>query len=232
MFGLFSTQHSPLRPHVPRSFSLLARFQGIALFAPLAFSVVAGCATETPVHSGSVIFETCAPCHGKQAQGNQMYLAPAIAGLPAWYTSMQLKHFQTGVRGGHADDVGGLRMRPLSRTLRSKAAVDAVATYIENLPATDPKAVSVGGDATKGQGAYALCIACHAADGKGVKAQGGPNLTIMSDWYMETQLRNFRAGIRGVHPDDEAGKRMKAMSATIAGEQGIKDVVAYIMTLK
>jgi cytochrome c oxidase subunit II len=54
----------------------------------------------------------------------------------------------------------------------------------------------------------------------------------MSDWYMVTQLNNFRQGIRGAHPKDMYGPQMASMAAILSDEQGIKDLVAYISTLK
>jgi cytochrome c oxidase subunit 2 len=50
----------------------------------------------------------------------------------------------------------------------------------------------------------------------------------MSDWYLATQLKNFQEGVRGSHPQDMYGPQMALMSATLADDQAINDLVAYI----
>ena len=53
----------------------------------------------------------------------------------------------------------------------------------------------------------------------------------MSDWYLATQLKNFREGIRGAHPQDLYGPQMALMAAILTDDEAINDVVAYINTL-
>jgi hypothetical protein len=48
---------------------------------------------------------------------------------------------------------------------------------------------------------------------------------------MLTQLSNFKAGIRGAVPEDASGATMRPMAMTLADEQAMKDVIAYILTL-
>ena len=50
------------------------------------------------------------------------------------------------------------------------------------------------GNADDGASCYATCAACHGADGQGVAATNAPRLKGMSDWYMATQLKNFKTG--------------------------------------
>jgi hypothetical protein len=49
---------------------------------------------------------------------------------------------------------------------------------------------------------------------------------------MLTQLQNFKARVRGGNPQDVQGALMYAMSNTLVDEQAMKDVIAYIQTLK
>jgi cytochrome c oxidase subunit 2 len=65
-----------------------------------------------------------------------------------------------------------------------------------------------------------------------VEAMNGPRLTGQYDWYLIRQLQNFKAGIRGSDPKDNYGAQMRPMTMTLADEQQVKDVVAYIQTLK
>ncbi len=53
----------------------------------------------------------------------------------------------------------------------------------------------------------------------------------MSDWYLVTQLKNFKQGIRGAHPGDMYGPQMMSMAAILRDDQAINDLVAYINTL-
>ena len=58
-----------------------------------------------------------------------------------------------------------------------------------------------------------------------------PRQAGMSDWYLVAQLKNFRQGLRGRHPDDGLGWQMGLMSEILHDDQAIDDVVAYINTL-
>lgn len=193
---------------------------------------------ESNAH-GKELFQLCAQCHGEDALGNEPVLAPAIAGQEEWYLLAQIKKFQSGERGTHFDDIGGMRMRPMALSLRTPKTDDAVATkneadviaYIAALPAEKPAATLEGGDPEKGKTYYAVCQACHGPDGAGMKLLNAPALNHASDWYLLTQLQNFRAGIRGTNPKDMTGAQMRPMSMTLPDEQALKDVIAYIMTL-
>src|SRR5439155_25568341 len=84
-----------------------------ALFLALALAVAlpAAPALAQDAARGKVLFSLCAQCHGSDASGNPVTLAPAIAGLPAWFVTGQLKKFRAGGRGTHFDDISGMRMR-------------------------------------------------------------------------------------------------------------------------
>jgi cytochrome c oxidase subunit 2 len=58
-----------------------------------------------------------------------------------------------------------------------------------------------------------------------------PRVAGMTDWYLASQLKNFKEGIRGEHPQDYYGKQMGFMARTLQDEQVINDVIAYINTL-
>ena len=201
------------------------------IWLTLAVGVPAGAALAGENARGAELFELCEQCHGEAGEGNQVALAPPIAGLSQWYVEAQLYKFKSGVRGLYPDDVAGLRMYPMSLALKDEADIEAVAAYVAALPSSHPTPVLRGGDATRGAAYYATCVMCHGADASGVEAQGGPNLRVTSDWYMMTQLHKFQSGIRGGNPADAKGSLMRAMSMTLADEQAMKDVIAYIMTL-
>ncbi len=87
------------------------------------------------------------------------------------------------------------------------------------------------GDATKGKASYAVCMACHGADGMGNKALNAPRIAGQESWYLERQLKNFKAGIRGADPKDKYGMQMRPMALTLANDQAVADIAAYVSSL-
>ena len=59
-----------------------------------------------------------------------------------------------------------------------------------------------------------------------------PRQAGMSDWYLVTQLKNFKHGIRGQHPQDGYGPQMGLMANILPDDEAITDLVAYINTLE
>jgi cytochrome c553 len=180
---------------------------------------------------GRALFGLCAQCHGSEGRGNQEFLAPAIAGLRQDYIERQLQNFKTGVRGLHFEDVAGMRMAPMARTLHTEDDIRAVSAYVAGLPAARPEPVVTGGDPERGKTLFEVCQQCHGPDAAGNQQIGSAPLKTASDWYLLTQLRNFRAGVRGTAPGDTYGAVMRPMSLTLPDEQALKDVIAYIYTL-
>ncbi len=180
---------------------------------------------------GEALFDLCTQCHGEQGQGKELFLAPAIAGMGEWYVTSQLEMFRAGARGLHHEDVGGMRMVPMSRYLRDDADVKAVAAYVAALPKTSPTPVVHDGDAAKGEAAYALCAACHGADGKGNQQMNAPRLAGTSDWYLLNALQKYKAGTRGSNPANATAMLMRGMAMSLADEQAMKDIIAHINTL-
>ena len=87
------------------------------------------------------------------------------------------------------------------------------------------------GDPLIGQATYPVCATCHGSQGEGIVALNSPKLSGQEGWYLETQLRNFKNGVRGAHEDDEFGRQMAPMAALLADETAIRNMVAYISTL-
>lgn len=181
---------------------------------------------------GQALFALCTQCHGENGGGNERALAPAIAGMPAWYVEAQLVKFRAGQRGLHAGDKGGLRMYPMSMWLQSDAELKAVAAYVASLPAVAPSATLAAGDATKGAGYYAVCSACHGQDGSGNEGMGAPPLTGLNDWYLLSSIQKYKGSVRGSLPGDNLGPAMIGMVATLPDDAAIADVIAHIETLR
>ena len=180
---------------------------------------------------GKALYGQCVQCHGADGGGKLVIQAPAIAGLPAWYVESQVNNFQKNIRGSHYEDLAGHRMRPIARMFKDEADLKAVAGYVESLKPVNQEPILKGGDAADGKAAYAVCTACHGADGKGNEALGAPDIRYSGDWYLFEQLKKFKSGMRGADPRDVRGMTMRP-NAMNMDEQAMKDVIAYIMTLK
>jgi cytochrome c553 len=199
----------------------------VAWVAPLS------AAAEGDLDRGQEIFDLCTQCHGPDGGGNQMALAPAIAGLDEWYVKAQLEKFQSGIRGTNPHDMGGLRMYPMSLSLYHEGDIDDVAAYVASMPPAPPAPTIQGGDAAKGAVTWATCKTCHGDNAEGKQPQGAPPLRNSSDWYLFESLNKFKAGIRGAAPGDAFGAAMAGMArALLPDEQAMKDVIAHVMTLR
>ncbi len=71
------------------------------------------------------------------------------------------------------------------------------------------------------------CTTCHGTDGKGNEGVQAPRLAGMEEWYLKRQLENFRAGIRGTHPEDIEGIAMQPM-ATKLTDESIDDILQWV----
>jgi cytochrome c oxidase subunit 2 len=97
-------------------------------------------------------------------------------------------------------------------------------TYADILAEPEP-------DLAAGQAQYAVCSACHGANGEGNAALNAPNLAGQQDWYLERQINNFKHGIRGSASGDTFGAQMAPMAATLIDEAAVRNVVGYIASL-
>lgn len=61
----------------------------------------------------------------------------------------------------------------------------------------------------------ATCSACHGAQGEGNAALFAPRLAGQRGDYLARQLRAFKSGARGTHPDDKHGTTMRAIATPI-----------------
>lgn len=180
---------------------------------------------------GKSMYAACAACHGAQAEGNALLKAPKLTGLGDWYLQRQLNYFKQGVRGANDKDVAGKVMAPMASMLVDDAAIAHVSAYIMSLPdAAAP--TTVKGNASQGKSLFdSTCSVCHGPSGQGVRLMHAPRLKGMSDWYLATQLKNFKQGFRGAHAKDEYGPQMALMASILRDDQAINDLVAYINLL-
>ena len=179
---------------------------------------------------GQASYALCGACHGPEGQGMRALNAPSIAGLDAIYLERQLRYYRDGVRGTHPQDVIGAMMRPIMGALVDDAALRNVSAYVASMP-VPPVEETVFGDVRRGERLYSSCSACHGVDGEGIWAVNAPALAGRDDWYLASQLRNFRDGVRGAHPGDLYGDQMMMMADILPTDDDVNDVVAYLNTL-
>jgi cytochrome c oxidase subunit 2 len=176
---------------------------------------------------GKNLYATCAACHGVNGEGNVALNSPKLSGQNAWYLERQLRLFKSGARGAHEQDTFGKMMAPMAATLADDSAVADVVAYIASLPDTRP-AGTIQGNADRGRARWATCASCHGAEGQGIAATNAPRLQGMNDWYMATQLKNFREGVRGAHPQDIYGGQMGLVSEMLKDDAAVSDILAHI----
>jgi cytochrome c oxidase subunit 2 len=206
------------------------RMKPLVCLMVMSLAGMISCAQAQDLAAGEASFQICKTCHGQNGEGQQTLNAPVLAGQSDWYVVRQLQNFKAGIRGTHAQDTYGAQMRPMSMTLADDNAVKNVAAYIQTLPAAKAKP-TLDGDAAKGQPLYVVCATCHGQKAEGNATLNAPRLNHQPDWYLLRQLQNFKAGIRGKHPQDTYGAQMQPMSMILPDEAAMKNVIAYIISL-
>lgn len=171
----------------------------------------------------------CMTCHGVDGRGNESIQAPRLAGMEFWYLKRQLENFRAGLRGDHTDDDAGLAMRAAAAKLTDESITELV-SWVSEWP-YQPAEVTLTANVDAGRGLFQSCAACHGEQAQGNAALGAPALAGQNDWYLVTQLKNFQAGLRGSHPQDQYGAQMRQMADTLPGETAILNVVSFINTL-
>jgi cytochrome c553 len=194
-----------------------------------ALLVIALCVAPFAAGANPDELSYCTVCHGTNGNGNIAIRAPKLAGLPTWYVRAQLDAFRLGWRGVADDDAPGHEMQPVAAAFANDAVAARAVAYVATFE-TRAAVPTVVGDTARGGTLYAPCAACHGAAGTGNEALGAPPLAGQSDWYLAAQLRNFRDGSRGAHPDDARGATMRPFGAAL-DDAAIADVVAYIDAL-
>ena len=83
----------------------------------------------------------------------------------------------------------------------------------------------------RGAELYDTCVPCHGKGGAGNQALAAPAIAGLPRWYVEAQLGKFRSGMRGAHPADEEGHRMRPMARSLNLEGDVASVAEYVASL-
>lgn len=85
--------------------------------------------------------------------------------------------------------------------------------------------------AERGRLVFRTCVPCHGEHGTGNADLHAPNIAGLPEWYVALQLQHFKADIRGAHPDDTEGARMRPMARTLYHPGDLEAVAAYVAGL-
>ena len=210
---------------------------------------------------GARIFKSCTRCHGPKGEGKAQLKSPRIVGRESWYLKNQLIKFKEKQRGYSATDnkdfqeaadehfrVHGVPLNTIENDSYSKLMhpiiqltddheIESVIMYIGTLT-TNQALDRIDGNISEGKKQYSACIKCHGKNAEGRKELQAPRLTNQHGWYLFEQLKDFRMGWRGTHPNDKNGKAMRTYSdnhqnhiVVDRDDESMKDIIAYILSL-
>ena len=172
----------------------------------------------------------CAACHGENAEGDSQHMAGSLASMPQWYLEEQLERFRSGIRGAHPDDQYGQQMRAVALQLTVEGQKE-ILDFLATLPAAAPE-VTLDGDLEWGRELYDVrCAMCHRYNGHGMIGFKSAPLNGLQDWYLLEQMDKFDRGLRGYHPDDELGLKMRKELDSLPNEADRRAVLRYINQL-
>jgi cytochrome c oxidase subunit II len=114
-------------------------------------------------------------------------------------------------------------------TLRETATFVTLAMSL--CAATAPMAVSAQSARGVAPAPAVICEFCHGARGEGLPALEAPRLAGLPAWYIEKQLRNFKAGIRGGPGSDESAATMGRIAGTLVTDKDIGAVGEYFASM-
>ena len=77
--------------------------------------------------------------------------------------------------------------------------------------------------------AYQHCTVCHGTQLMGNESNSAPRLSHLQDWYLTNQLKSFRQGWRGSHPEDTKGNEMQAAAKDLPADS-LQQTVDFIVS--
>ena len=78
---------------------------------------------------------------------------------------------------------------------------------------------------------FQLCQQCHGEQALGNQHVNAPSIAGLPQWYIEGQLKKFKAGGRGTHFDDLTGMQMRPMAMSLQSDDEIKVIAAHVASL-
>jgi len=162
---------------------------------------------------GSRLFANhCAMCHGSDARGGKGF--PNLADADWQWGGTPDQIVTTILHGRQA------AMPALAAVVGGEVGVTEVAAYVQSLSGMKVDPVL----AAAGQARFAVCAACHGADGKGNVALGAPNLTD-EIWLYGRDFATLRDGVT------HGRNGMMPAHLPIIGETRTRIAAAYVWSL-
>jgi len=84
----------------------------------------------------------------------------------------------------------------------------------------------------RGEQLFENCVPCHGKDGLGNESLAAPEIAGLPKWYVERQLLDFQTSMRGAHPQDSTGARMRPMARALYRKGDVASVAEYVSTMK
>lgn len=162
--------------------------------------------------------------------------APRIAGQDPAYLERQLLNFKSGKRAYHPDDKAGALMRSAVAGLDESQIRSLAEGYgrmvVAVAPAKAEKTASRESLAA-GKSLYvATCSSCHGLQAQGYPQLRAPNLKILGDWYISSQIEGFIKGWRGgAEQSDQPAVWMRSIATHINNQKDLSDVTQYLTSL-
>ena len=151
----------------------------------------------------------CAGCHGPQGH-SAVPANPILAAQHEQYLGSAMRAYTNGER-----DYG--IMKTMAERL-SEGDIAELASYYAAQPPHNSGATAHG-DAERGAGKIAVCVACHGADGQGTSPLF-PRLAGQHAAYLGKALRDYRSGAR-------RNNLMVQQLTEQLSDQDIDDIAAY-----
>lgn len=212
------SRHLNSRPILLMRFSLI-----IPLLAMLSASSLTSAPSSSSEDLGFAVFrDRCMACHLQSGMGIREMNAPAIAGIPRWYVTDQLRKFRRDQRGYHADDAARSLMQANALALDEKS-IAFVGRHIESLAPNEGRKTLSNELTKKSQSLYRTqSQECHGEDGEGNRSNRVPPLTSQQDWCLFKQIENFQTGKR-IHFENHSSNKLD--------EEQLQSIVAWICSL-
>jgi len=83
----------------------------------------------------------------------------------------------------------------------------------------------------RGEELYGFCAQCHGPEAHGIRDVNAPGLTNLDGWYLERQLEEFSAAMRGRPDRDVHESPMIFVARAYDDPDAVADLVAYIDSL-
>lgn len=115
-----------------------------------------------------------------------------------------------------------MRRRPPNRPVALPIALLTLGALACSPPEPGPE---------RGAAMFDTCSPCHGEEGLGNPALGAPAIAGLPRWYVQGQLEKFQQGIRGKHPGDLEGMRMRPMAVSLNHEGDIESIAQHVASL-